>query len=330
MFKLREVLACLVLSGSLWAQLPIDGPVAGFVFDPPTKSFRAVVGTLGSAFLGGILAEPFQFGSVAPLHNHAIAWLDGRLLLVSGLGTDQVATVKISDEGSVPQPDGAVWSADGTVAVLFSREKSWILPVRGLPDAPSLGEILEVSSTGGSLAAVAADRNGENLLLATTGESAGLYRLQDGSQLLKLADLAAPVALSLGINGQSVYAIDAASMRIVKLDLSGRDLDSWAIEGVQQPVALAVTRDSEGKTLVHVAAAGDRAVITYDASERQATSRLELLFEPKTIEQFGKESFLLRPRLHEGDPIWALTAAPLPQAKFIPATPIAVGEESGQ
>jgi hypothetical protein len=330
MFRLSFLLGAVCLAGSLSAQYPIAGPVEGVVFDKPARSFRAVLGALGSASLGSVVAGTYDFGSVAPLHQHGLGWSDGRLNLVSGLTSDHPSAVKIEAGEAIPEPERAAWSTDGSVAVLYSRTGNWILPVTGLPGSPSLGALIDVSATGKLLTAVAIDGKGDNVVVATTGESPGMYKLRDGLQLIQLAALGNPVALSFSPDGQLLYAIDAAEMRVAELRIHGSGLEFWPIASIQEPVGIRVAKGGSGQAFIHIIGASDRRLVTYDVRERQAISQLELSFVPTSIDQLGRDSFLLRAREHEGDPLWSFTTSSTPLVRFIPATPLAVGEETGQ
>src|SRR5689334_25419633 len=74
----------------------VSGPVEGFTFDPPTQSFRALIGLPGSALFGPALATGFDFGSVAPHKNYGIGLQQGNCLLVSSLDSDHISTISIA------------------------------------------------------------------------------------------------------------------------------------------------------------------------------------------------------------------------------------------
>src|SRR6266852_2675180 len=96
---------------SFWAFLPgialsigflqgqqtfLSGPVEAFTFDPPTQSFRALIGLPGSALFGPVLATGFDSGSVAQNKNYAIGFQQGNCLLVSSLDSGQISTTSIA------------------------------------------------------------------------------------------------------------------------------------------------------------------------------------------------------------------------------------------
>src|SRR5579864_5449023 len=115
MLRAPLLLSVLCFVSLLPAQvLPLNGPVEGFTFDAPTGSFRAVIGSLGSASLGPAILQGVDYGSVAPRQHHALSFQNGRCLVVPDLGVLQMSTVELP--GGFPVPEGVAWSGDGSVA----------------------------------------------------------------------------------------------------------------------------------------------------------------------------------------------------------------------
>src|SRR5262245_46644462 len=86
-----HVLPVLLLTGLLPAQQSLfQGPIEGFTFDPPTRTLRAVIGSLGAASLGPDLLKGLDYASVAPRQNYGLSFQSGRCLVVSGLGSGQL------------------------------------------------------------------------------------------------------------------------------------------------------------------------------------------------------------------------------------------------
>src|SRR5260370_41361251 len=69
------------------AQIAVNGPIEGFLFDAPTGTVRAVLGVPGSATLGTSIADGVDFGSVAPRQNYAIIFQAGKCQIVSNLNS---------------------------------------------------------------------------------------------------------------------------------------------------------------------------------------------------------------------------------------------------
>src|SRR2546421_2984166 len=100
-------------------QTSLSGPIEGFTFDAPTGSFRAVIGLPGSASLGPAILSGFGSGSVAPQKDYGLAFSEDQALFVSGLHSTSPSTSPLSS--AMAGQEGVVWSADGSLAVLFSR-----------------------------------------------------------------------------------------------------------------------------------------------------------------------------------------------------------------
>src|SRR5258708_26235395 len=112
-------------------QAQMSGPIEGFSFDAPTGSFRAVIGLPGSASFGPAILDGFSGGTVAPQKNYGLAFKDDKCAIVSGLGSAHASSSLLS--GAIAQPDGAVWSGDGSQAILFSRAGNWIQTLADIP-----------------------------------------------------------------------------------------------------------------------------------------------------------------------------------------------------
>ena len=62
-------LVCLLTSAvtaCVAQSVPIAGPMTGWVYDPPSRSLRAISGIPGAARLGGAVVDGISWGSVAP------------------------------------------------------------------------------------------------------------------------------------------------------------------------------------------------------------------------------------------------------------------------
>src|SRR3982074_291928 len=132
-------------------QTSLSGPIEGFTFDVPTRSFRAVVGFPGSASLGPPILTGFGHGSVAPQKDYGLAFSDDQIFFISGLNSAGPSSSALSDPTA--HPEVVAWSGDGLTAVLFSRSGNWIQVLTGFPNAPTAGPSTDFSFLGGSLSA---------------------------------------------------------------------------------------------------------------------------------------------------------------------------------
>lgn len=324
----RWIILAIFSIGLLLAQSPITGPVEGFTFDLPAKSFRPVIGALGSASLGSPVFEGLEYGSVAPGQDYGLAFRDGRCFVISGMRGAELAVVELP--GQCAAPEGIVWSEDGSVAILYSRAGNWVETVRGLPASPRLGASLSVSLLGGTLSAVAADLRGEHIMIATVGETAGVFEIAGGLSFVPLLPLAQPIALAFSRDGTWLYALDSATNQVSQLSLADGSSQAWPLDGLADPFALRYAYGESQRQVIYVAGRRDQALVAYDALSHEVVANFTLGFEPTVVEPLGRDSFILRSRANNGDPLWSFKSSQAPAGYFIPATPLTPREDAAR
>jgi hypothetical protein len=298
---------------------PFEGPIEGVTFDGPTRSFRAITGSLGSAFLGAALLTDFDYGSVAPHQNYGVAFRDGRCFLVSALDSQQAATTMLP--GCLNLPGDVAWSGDGLTAVLYSRTEGWIQVLTGFPNSATPADLINVPP-GSSLSGVAADFDGGRIVAAITGDAPGVYQLAKDQALVPIASLTKATALAFSRDRGTLYAVDAASSQVFELNLTDMSSQSWPFDGTTDPIAVEPARDAEMRRVVYIAGGSDRTLLVYDASSHDLIATVGLDFAPTMMVPLGHHSFLLRPRLTGDDPIWSFTDDSPPAVYFTPPIPL--------
>jgi len=319
---MRGIVLCGFLSLRFLAaqQSTLTGPVEGFTFDLPTGSFRAVIGLPGAASMGPPLLSGFEFGSVAPGKDHGIAFHDGHAILVSQFGSGQVLTSELSD--TARQPEGVLWSADGSQALLYSLSGGRIQRVVALPDAVRFESAIDLSSLGGTVAAVSADPSATQIAVAIQGDNSGVYVIDSNRDFVSVRPAGKPIALAFSEDGRKLYILDGDAHQISEISLGGSNSRDWSIDELQDPIAIQVAHDAANRLVLYVAARADRMIRAYDVSSLRVLANTPLDFEPTAIQAFGQHSFLLSPRLNDGDPLWCLTSVPQSMVYFVPATPL--------
>ena len=313
-------LAALPSIHSLLAQPSgVSGPVEGFTFDAPTRSIRAIIGSLGSASLGSAALEQLDFASIAPRQNYGVVFRHGQFLLVSQLGAAQVSTATLQEPSFAP--DGVVWSADGSVAVLYSQAGSWIQTFTGFPGSVNAESPISISPLGGSLSAIATDLHGQNIAIGIAGGHAGVFGITGGQGFVPLLDISNPVALAFSADGGILYALDGASNQVSELNLASSALQTWPL-GTQDAVAIIAARNASNLNVLYVAGRGDHLLLAFDPSTQQQIASVPLSFAPTAIQPLGSKSFLLRPRGSNSDPLWSCINGSQPLVYFVPATPL--------
>jgi hypothetical protein len=321
------VLSVILPLGSLAGQTPVSGPMEGFVFDLPTNSLRPIIGFLGSASLGPAIFPKLNYASVAPQKNYAIAFQDGRCLVVSGLDSEHVSTTTLSGEFSVPE--GVAWSGDGSVAVLYSRTGNWVRTISGLPVSPNVASIMDVSSQG-ALSTAVADLHGEHVFIGVTGDNAGVFQITGDQNLLSLFSASKPISLALTEDGRKLYTLDGGSMQLSELNLADSTSQAWPISDLEDPIAIQPARDAAQRQVIYVAGRKDQSLVVYNSSTHEIDSRVSLTFQPSGIEILGRNSYSLRPRVSYDDPLWSFRNSVQPMVYFVPATPLIAEEDSSR
>jgi hypothetical protein len=322
------VLAITLSIGILPAQTPLSGPVEGFTFDLPTRSLRGIIGMLGSASLGPAVWSNLDYASVAPHKNYAIAFQDGRALVISGLDSDRISAATLPE--SVSGPEGIAWSGDGSLAVLFSRTANWVQTISGLPAAPNVGSRLDVSSLGGALFVVASDLHGEHVAIAQVGDKSGVFQIAGDQTFLPLLSVSKPISLAFSDNGGMLYVLDGASKQLSEVNMADLTTQAWAVPELEDPIAVRVARDTAQRQVIYLAGRSDRSLFAYDLSSHEVVAGVSLTFQPTGIEPLGNGSYLLRPRSNMDDPLWSFRNSAPPMVYFVPATPLVLGEDSSK
>ena len=316
----RLLVACLSLSAMsclAWGQSGWSGPVEGFVFDPPTSSIRSIVGIVGAAHLGPPAISGLSAGWIAPRKQHGIAVRGDQVSLVTALGSD--SPVESTLAGTAGIPEGTVWSADGSTAILYSAAGGWIQRIAHLPEAPVAGAVNDVSQLGGVLSAVAVDAAAQRIAFGIRAEAGGVYTVSGDQFPVLLMPMREPSALAYSATADVLYAADRDTGQIFEWRNAGANTPVLRREdGVIDPVALRATEDSTGRRLLYLASGADQALRVYDASSYSLLGEMALEVPPSGMEPLGETSCLLSRRAKSGDALWLLSGRP-PAVYFVPA-----------
>lgn len=318
------LLVNVVSVGVLWPQqASLTGPVEAYTFDLPTHSFRAVIGSPGSAVFGPALASGFDAGWVAPHTSYAIAYQNGSAILVAGLDSGQVWTTPLT--GLNGQPDGISWAADASKAVLYSAAGNWVQVLSGLPGNPQAAPAADISALNGNLSAVAIDRRGQNMALAVEGDGEGVFLLNDNGSVAPLLAIGFPAALAFSDDGTELFVLDGAALALDIVTMKDASVQTVALDGLQNPLAIASGRDSQNRLVLFIASGSDHILRVYDPAAQQTLTDLPLDFKPTGIATLGLHSSVLAPRSQATDPLWLLSSSPWPAIYFVPAVQAGAG-----
>jgi hypothetical protein len=303
----------------------VHGPLGGYLFDPPSHSFRPVIGSPGGAYLGEAVLSGVEFGSAAPTAAHGIAVIDGLAVVVSRLSAGGSAVIPL-DRDSDLVPDSVAWSRDGSVAVLYSRGDAWIQVVRGLPNNAAAEAVLRVPGAE-ALSSVAVDRDGGRIAIGSTGSSPAVHELANGTELVALPQLGRPSALTFGLGSNSLYVLDAQARRVAVLQGQSA-AGEWPIEALEDPILIGVVRNAANQETVYVAGGRDRALAVYDPLAREPIALSRLPAAPSNLLRLSNSVLLLGMRTKDGEPLWSVSGREDPKVRFIPALPQHAGGTS--
>lgn len=297
---MRTFLITLVCAGAAMAQSTrVAGPVSGIVFDARTHALRPMVGVPGASYLGDALLSGIELAAVAPDGDRALAVVEGRLMLVSGLSTGAVMTAAV--DGAIEGVTQIAWS-NGDAAVLAGATLAQSFR-KGAAGAP-----IELPFR---LTALAAGDDGEVI----AGADGGVYLLAPGSAPRLLAALAQPSAIAA--RGTSLYAADSATGQLWLISNFATSASAAVFaDGIDSPVGVRVSAD--GKRIVVASAA--KAVRVFDAATRAATRSVELDVMPTELASFGgRDVWLLNSNAAGADPLYVATGGDDAASYFVPA-----------
>ncbi len=275
------------------------------------------MGVPGSASFGPALFDGLDLGSAAPLQNYALAFQAGKWLFLSGLDSPSPSVSPLPGLGS--EADDIVWSADGSLAMLYSRLGNWVQTVVGLPSAPTKGVYLDISSLGGTLSTVASNSQGRQIAVATEGSTGGVYLSSDSQSFVPVIPWSQVVALSFSADGKTLFVLDRSQPQLAAVNLTTLSFQTLPLDGLAEPLSIRAAQDSQGRSLVYVASGRDKTLRIIDPATRQVLNDVPLSIPPTEIKSFGRSSFLLATRSRGNEPLWLFSSTPQPAVYFVPA-----------
>ncbi len=312
---------CVGAAAAAAQQGRLSGPVTGYVFDGPSKAFRAVLGMPGASILGDRIPLGYETRSVtvSPVLDSAIA-----------IGTDGAVHFLRIDDGAVSEraasgldpAQAAVFSPGGSAAALFSNQTLQV--VTGLPDSPKLRSTISLGAQPGrSVAGVTSSRpqlRRLSLAVSDDGEyalfagAASVRLLGSGGEDRNLAEAASGSLVAFAPGGHDAAVADPQSGLLLFRNAAGAPVRRVLApkETVAAASGLEFTADGAGLLLTN----DERGVLSFDvASGDRKTVPCECV--PSGLHRMGRVF-----RLNEAGagPLWLLDAAAAePRTVFVPA-----------
>jgi hypothetical protein len=305
---------------------PLNGPVTGFIFDSRLQAIRPIQGLPGASLLGPAVALPFAVdqAEIEPGGRYALALATGEntgLYLISNL--DSTARSERLDVDAFEQ---ITFSAKGTAAVLWSRSRSSLQVISGLPGKPTVQASISLGMY--SPAAAAVNDDGSVVLACITGESQGglyLLKVKDGNEMLPefLLSLAGASAVTFVQSGRDAVVVDTEAARVFRIrDIAGARetfLLASSADGIDAPVAVCQT-DADGGSVL-IANSGARTISIADLL-LQDIRTIPAPLAPTRCGRLGPGSIF---RLNDGpgSPLYILDLEHTGNIYFVPAEQIA-------
>jgi hypothetical protein len=288
-----------------------SGSVAGFVYSPASRSVRPLLGVRGATSLGSPLLEQVDWASVAPGGRAALAIKDGHLTVVLRLST--LAPSDAALDGLIDSPDRIGWSQDGSFAAVYSSASGLLQRIRFSAPGPVADPPLDISSLG-HLTTLAINTAGAKIAF---GVDAGQLYLLENSQLPALisSNVAQPTCVVFDDAGQHLYALDAATQRILQFDSGGGETEFVTLDGTDLAVGLAVS--ANGRYVLVTGTA--KTVRVYETLSRSLVNTISLDFSPSRMERLSADPVFLLNGDNAGEYLLVLDTRGTPAVYFVPA-----------
>ncbi|HLJ14283.1 MAG TPA: hypothetical protein VKV15_07290 [Bryobacteraceae bacterium] len=236
-------LAVLALAMALCAaDMPVSGPVLGFVLDPSLHRVRPILGIAGASTTG----QPLDAGAdlnqavFSPVHNFILALAGDAstpLLIVPNQPGVPIAGAQAGASRIVLSPEGAA-------AALYFQQGARAQILTGLPDAPSIARSVDLSALPSPPTALALSDDAAALVAIVGGNAPALYVFTaDGA--MSLITLAEPATAFAFLNRSHDAVLTGASAAFLLHDVTGAaTLAPLVSDGVSSPAAVVVAGDN--------------------------------------------------------------------------------------
>jgi len=295
----------------------LDGPICGFVFDPPSRTIRPLLGIPGAAHLGAPTFSNLDFAAVSPDGRQALAVRDGQLWILR----DPTAPIASPIDNAIDHPERIIWASDSSTAALYSSSARSIQRVQLLVGSPQLDPPIDTSFLPGPISALAVDTKGRIAVGVSDPAAGGVYLFSFDKPPAQIASVNDPSALVF--SGKGLYIADRQSRSVLEIpDLAAGGIAPFLAEqdGVVDPAAIAISPDQRR---FYLASREDRTLRVYQINTRSLIAELPLDSEPSRIDSLSQPSlFALNTRQKPTDSLLLLDGRSGDSVYFVPAAPI--------
>lgn len=312
--RILPIIALAPLAATLGAQPQgsINGPVAGYVFDNSVRELRPVLGLPGASLLGGPMKWRYRVDQafVAPKLDTAVGVTPEGAFRLFRIRDGVVTEITVG--GLTPADSSArvVFSPSGASVALYAG--SHVQLVTGLPDAPVVGGIIDLTG-GGNPDALAVSDDARTLLVSANNS---IRFFESYADMGKLMDTAPGALVAFASGGHDAAVVDSGAGVVLYRDLTG----AGASQVIAPPdegntVFSALAFSTDGKSLF-LASSAAQTVTQLDLSAG-ARNRIPCSCSPTILARMGS---VFRLTELAGDPLWLLDAPEsAPRVVFVPA-----------
>lgn len=299
-------------------QVQFGGPVAGLVFDPPSRSLRAVLGIPGAAHMSGPILDETGWASVAPNGRTALVERQGRFTIATvAAAFSQPEMTPILGAEIISSPRLAAWAPDSSVAVLYSASTKSAQWIRFAAPAASADSPVETRIEGEVTAIAVSARLA---VLAVAGQ--GIHRLTPDGSLHPVLAVEDASAIAIDPAGQTLWAADrgqAQILRVANLASAPETAGVVAADPERLSDVSALGLSSSGKQL-YAASRNPQRIHVMDISSGSLEAGAQLDAVANSFLPFGRASvMLLGQRSQAGDPLYLFDESSGGSVFFVPA-----------
>jgi hypothetical protein len=305
-----------LLAGSSYSQpANLTGPLAGFVYDPATRSVRPMFGIPGATYTSSPVLSDVDLASVAPSGKSAFFVKGGQAGFIQDISA---AISPAPTDGLISSVDRIVWSRNGQFALLYSSSGNQLQRVAVSSKGVAADTPIDLSSLG-QATALTIDPTGQQIVFGVSGS--GLYLATPSQSPALLSSMANPVAAAFDDSGVNLYAADLGQQQIVTFQSGSGPIPFASLtraDGTAStPVGLGL---SAGSRYLLAADSATRSVLVYDTGSQNLVNTIPLDFSPSRFDALSTgPSFLLNgDRSNEW--LLILDARQTPAVYFVPAT----------
>jgi hypothetical protein len=290
-----------------------SGPSLGYIFSPTDGTLRAMLGVKGSSQMSASIVPPgvYVAGDTSAASGAGLLEDASGSLFAFDLPLSQ--PLHVTD--NLPANAHIAFSSSGTTAIAYGAGGSSIALITGLPTAP---QVKTINVPAGNSLASAVVSDAGTIVMASTGSPIAIGTLSATGQFTHLTTVAAAGGLNFLPGSDSLLIADNAAntVSLVRNVSSGPSIQPLTVAGLNQPIAVAASKDNKWAI---VANGGDAGVLRVDLTAGATAAKVLCACQPSQLASLAGGG-VFRVNALYGGPVWTVDLnAATPQLLFIPA-----------